>query len=128
MEAKLKAITEQVVSLEKKKNNLAKEIEKYKLKNGLYHPMSELINYKGKTISSITLVEKQRNGRLVTDFMYNDELIFNVTDNGHLHYSSYRGGVMDYCEDDGKYYHYVFGRSTPHEYVGFLEIEFQDEF
>lgn len=122
MEAELKATREQLKPLQKKQTELEREIEDYKLKNAAYHPMSELVNYKGKDISSITLVEKKQNGALVTDFMYNDE-IFYVTDDGYLYYSSYGGGIMDYCKEDGKYYHCYYGHSTPHEYVGFLEIK-----
>ena len=127
MEAELKATNEQIKPLEQKRIKLEKEIRDYKLDNALYHPMSELINYKGREIHSITLVEKKRDGKLVTDYMYNDE-IFKVTDDGHLHYSSYGCGVMDYYEEDGKYYHYCWGHGTPHEYVGFLDIEVDEEY
>ncbi len=126
MEAELKATKEQIKPLEKKRLELEREIQSCKLENTLYHPMSELINYKGREVYSITLVEKRADGKLTTDYMYNDE-IFKVTDDGHLHYSSYEGGVMDYYEEDEKYYHCYWGRSTPHEYVGFLDIEVGDE-
>lgn len=126
MEAKLKAIKEQSESLAKKQIKLANKIVKYKLENALYHPMSELVNYKNKSISCINLVEKKQNGKLDTDYMFNDG-IFEVTKDGYLYYSSYEGGVMDYCKEDGKYYHYFYGRGTPHEYVGFLEIELEEE-
>jgi hypothetical protein len=126
MEAELKATIEQLKPLQNKKTELEREIKDYKLKNTAYHPMSELVNYRGRDISSITLVEKKQNGMLVTEFMYNDE-IFNVTNDGYLHYSSYGGGIMDYYEKEEKYYHYYYGHGTPHEYVGFLEIELEDE-
>ena len=126
MEAELKATKEQIKPLEKKRLELEREIKDYKLANTLYHPMSELINYKGREVHSITLVEKRADGKLTTDYMYNDE-IFKVTDDGYLHYSSYEGGVMDYYEEDGKYRHYYYGHATMHEYVGFLDIEVDDE-
>lgn len=126
MEAELKAVCEQLKPLQKKKIELERDIREYRLRNTLYHPMSELVNYKGREIRSITLVEKMRDGKLGTEYMYNDEY-FKVTEDGHLHYSSYEGGCMDYYKEDGKYYHYYYGHATMHEYVGFLEIELEEE-
>lgn len=126
MEAELNAANEQFEPLKKKISELKREIERYKLDNALYHPMSELMNYKGKNIYSINLVEKMRDGKLTTDYMYADEWL-EVTDDGYLHYSSYAGGIMDYNKDDEKYYHCYYGHSTPHEYVGFLEIEVEED-
>lgn len=121
-----KPLLEAIEVINKKIRKLDNEIEAYKLNNGLYHPMSELANYKGKNISHITLVERDKEGALDTEYMYNDE-IFEVTDDGHLYYSSYGGGITHYNEKDGKYYHCYYGHSTPHEYVGFLDIELEDE-
>lgn len=121
-----KPLSEAIEVINKKIRKLDNEIEAYKLNNGLYHPMSELANYKGKDISHIILVERDKDGALDIEYMYNDE-IFEVTDNGHLYYSSYSGGITQYREEDGKYYHHYYGHSTPHEYVGFLEIELEDD-
>ena len=110
----------------KKIRNLDNEIERYKLNNGLYHPMSELVNYKGKTIDSILLVKRDKDGTLDTEYMFNDE-IFEVDKNGYLDYSSYNGGVMDYDEKIGKYVKWYYGHATEHDYVGFLEIELEDD-
>ena len=126
MEAELKAINKQLELLQKKRNELEREMQSYKLENTLYHPISELINYKGRRVRSITLVEKRLDGLLTTDYMYNDE-IFEITDNGNLYYSSYEGGVMHYSEETNKYIHYYWGHGTPHEYLGFLDIELEDE-
>lgn len=126
MEAELKAVNEQLKLLEKKHTELEREIKEYKLRNALYHPMSELINYIGREISYITLVEKKEDGKLVIDFICNDEIL-KVTDRGHLYYSSFKGGIIDYHKEDGKYYHYYYGHSKPHDYVGFLDIEVNDE-
>lgn len=126
MEAELKAINEQLKPLHKKRTELEREIREYKLGNALYNPMSELINYIGREISYITLVEKKEDGKLVIDFICNDEIL-EVTDKGHLYYSSDKGGVIHYHKEDGKYYHYYYGHSEPHEYIGFLDIEVNDE-
>lgn len=126
MEAELKAINEQLKSLHKKRTEFEREIRQYKLENALYHPMSELINYIGREISHITLVEKKEDGKLVIDVICNDEML-KVTDRGHLYYSSYKGGIIHYYKADGKYYHHYYGNSKPHDYVGFLDIEVNDE-
>ena len=125
MIAELKLAEEQLKPLKEKVDNLNEEIKKYKLNNGLYHPMSELVNYKGKYIRSITLVEKDEDGTLDTDFIYDDD-IFEVTDNGYLYYSSYNGGITQYDSNTQKYVHMYYGHPTYHDYVGFLEIDVRD--
>lgn len=112
---------EVVNELDKKIYKLSDEIEAYKLNNGMYYPMSELINYLGKNISSIKLVVRDEEGALDTDFMYCDE-IFEVDEFGHLYYSSYSGGIIEYDNDTGKYVHMYYGCPEYLDYVGFLEI------
>ena len=126
METELESITKQLTPLQKRASELSREIEQYRLDNALYHPMSELINYKGKTISSITLVRKEKDEKLTIEYMYNDD-IFEVTDDGYLHYSSYEGGVMDYSAKARGYVRYYYGHGTAYNYVGFLEIELEAE-
>lgn len=126
MEEELKIVQSGFDTLRQKKEALENEIRKYKLDNELYHPMSELINYLGKHISSITLVERDEDGALDTDFMYCDE-IFEVDEYAHLYYSSWTEGVMNYDNDTKMYVHSYYGRPTYHDYVGFLEIEVEDD-
>ena len=121
-----KPLYEAVNILDKKIAKLNDEMLAYKLNSGLYHPMSELINYLGKHISSITLVERDEDGALDTDFMYCDE-IFEVDEYAHLYYSSWTEGVMNYDNDTKMYVHSYYGRPTYHDYVGFLEIEVEDD-
>lgn len=121
-----KPLYEAVNILDKKIAKLNDEMLAYKLNNGLYHPMSELINYLGKSISSITLVERDKDGALDTDFMYCDE-IFKVDEYAHLYYSSWTGGVMDYDNDTKMYVHFYYGCPQYHDYVGFLEIEIDED-
>ena len=120
---KRKPIYEAVSALDKEIAKLEDEMLAFKLNHGLYHPMSELINYKGKNISSIKLVERDEEGALDTDFMYCDE-IFEVDEDGHLYYSSYSGGIVEYDNDADKYVHLYYGYPEYHNYVGFLEINF----
>ncbi len=121
-----KPLSEAIDVLNEKMAKLNDEIKAYKLNNGLYHPMSELENYKGREIIGITLVEKDEEGALNTEYMYNDEM-FSIDENGHLDYSSYNCGVMDYDEKIGKYVEWYHHCRTEHDYVGFLEIELEDE-
>ena len=121
-----KPLYEAVNILDKKIAKLNDEILAYKLNNGLYHPMSELINYLGKRIDSITLVERDKDGALDTDFMYCDE-IFEVDEYAHLYYSSYEGGIISYDNDAHKYVHMYYGHPTYHDYVGFLDIEIDED-
>lgn len=107
-------------------NELREEMENYKLKNGLFHPMSDLEKHKDKEISSIELVERKENGELSIEYMYNHEL-FRVDENGHLNYSSYERGVMFYDKEKGKYiyaYHY---HEMVHDFVGYLKVDFEDD-
>lgn len=121
-----KPLSEAIDVLNKNIKRLEDEIKAYKLNNGLYHPMSELENYKGREISHIVLVERNEDDTLSTEYMYNDEM-FDVDENGHLDYSSYNCGVMHYDEKTGKYVEYYHYHKTEHDYVGFLEIELEDD-
>lgn len=107
-------------------NVLHKEIEDYKIKHGLFNPMSDLEKYKGRKIISIKLVEKDEDGNLSVEDMWNDE-IFSVDKDGHLDYSSYNCGVMSYDEQTGKYIYFYHYHSTERDFVGYLDICFEDE-
>ena len=123
-EEEKKPLSEAMRIINKKIGDIEDEIEAYKLNNGLYHPMSELANYIGKEISHITLVERNEDGTLSIDEMYNDDM-FSVDRNGRLDYSSYYNGVMSYDEEVGKYVYYRHYHRTEHDYVGYLEVEFE---
>lgn len=123
---KRKPLYEAVDVLDKEIAKLKDEVTRYKLNNGLYYPMSELEKYKGREISHIILVERDEDGALDTDYMYNDEM-FSIDKNGHLDYSSYNGGVMSYNEEIGKYTHWYHYSKSQHDYVGYLEVEFEDD-
>lgn len=119
-------LSEAMKVVDNKIHELDKEIKTYKLNNALYYSMSELDKYKGKEISHIILVERNEDGTLDTEYMYNDEM-FSVDKNGHLDYSSYNCGVMHYDDDIGKYVEWCHYRRTEHDYVGYLEVEFEDD-
>lgn len=125
IEEELRLVQSGFDTLKQRKEALESEIRKYKLDNGLYHPMSELINYIGKDISYITLVERSKDGKLETDFLCDDE-IFEVNEFGQLYYSSYSGGIIEYDNDAHKYVHMYYGRTEYHDYVGYLEIKIRE--
>lgn len=125
-EEEKRPLSEAIGIVNKKIQNLNNEIETYKLSNELYYPMSELANYKGKDISHIVLVERNKDNTLSTEYMCRDE-IFCVDENGHLDYSSYNYGLVNYDEKIGKYVKWFHHYTTEHDYVGFLEIELEDD-
>lgn len=122
----LDPLLESIKVAEHRVNDIQKEIDTYKLSNGMYHPMSELLNYKGKELNYIELVEINKSGTLNTDCIYNDES-FRIDNDGHLFYSSYDFGILRYNEEKDRYekwYHYY---CDERNYVGFMEISFADE-
>ena len=110
----------------KKVNSFYYEKKKYILDHGMFHPISELENYIGRKIDSIDLVERMEDGSLDTDRMYNDEM-FSIDENGHLCFSSYDSGVMDFDEKLGKYVMWCHFHRTEHDYVGYLDLELEDD-
>ena len=117
----LKPIREAYDKATKKVSNFRDELERYKIDNEMYRPMSDLSQYIGCNISSIKLVERDEDGSLDTDDMWGDEY-FKVDENGHLDYSSEMGGVMSFDKEIDKYVMWCHHFRTEHDYVGFLEI------
>lgn len=109
-----------------KRRKLEDELQQYKLQNGLFTPMSELQNHKGKSISHIELVMQNEDGSLETKDMWGGE-IFKVDENGHLDYSDYMGGVMYFDSEIGKYEHDFHYHPTIYGFVWYLEIEFEED-
>lgn len=120
-EERLKPLDEAATIIRKEISNLEDEIEKYKLDNAMYYPMSDLCNYKGKNIEYIDLVERSEDGTLSVERMYNDEM-FNIDQDGHLDYSSYDYGIMGYDAKINKYVEWYHYHRTEHDYVGFMEL------
>lgn len=109
-----------------KRRKLENELRQYKLQNGLFTPMSELENHKGKSIFHIELVVRNEDGSLETKDMWGDE-IFKVDENGHLDYSDYMSGVMYFNSEIGKYEHDFHYYPTICDFVGYLEIKFESK-
>lgn len=112
--------------ISKKCYKLKEEATQYKLQNGLFTPMSELENHKGKSISHIELVVRNEDGSLETKDMWGGE-IFKVDENGHLNYSDYMSGVMYFDSEIGKYEHDFHHHPTIYDFVGYLEVRFESE-
>lgn len=102
------------------------EMERYKVKNGMYHPMEELKSHIGKEISSIKLVEKSKSGKLEVNTMHNHEM-FSVDRNGHLCFSSYEMGVMGWDGIRQKYGYSFHYHTTYHDFVGYFDLDFEED-
>ena len=102
------------------------ELDKYKIDNELYHPMSDLKQYAGYNIVDIKLVQRNINGNLVLNDMYCEE-IFRIDDDGYLYFSSMESGIMYFDDNIGKYIWVFHGFRTEIDYIGFLEICIDDE-
>ena len=122
----LRPIQEAYDKAYKKVSDFCDELEKYKVDNGIYHPMSDLNQYIDCNIKSIKLLKKDADGSLNIDDMYGDEY-FIVNENGHLFYSSAIGGVMHFDENIGKYVMWYHHCRTEHDYVGFGEIHIDSD-
>lgn len=102
------------------------EMKRYKVKNGMYHPMEELKSHIGKEISSIKLVEKLKSGMLEVNTMYNYET-FSVDRNGHLYFSSCEMGVMGWDGIRQKYCYSFHYHTTYHDFVGYFDLDFEED-
>lgn len=110
----------------KKVNKFYHELEKYKIDNNMYRPMSDLLQYANRNINNIKLVEEYENGTLNVENMYGDEF-FKVTEKGYLSYSSEYGGVMDYNESENAYVMWCRYMRTVRKFIGFMEIDIEEE-
>lgn len=106
-------------------NHYLKELEQFKLNNGIYHPMSDLEQYRGKDVYSVNLVQKHPDGSVSLKIMFGDEML-QVDENGHLSYSSLQGGMMDYSEKSGKYLLQRCGHIIEYDFIGFMDISVDD--
>lgn len=118
----IKAMNKQL----KKCNRLYNEIERYKIQHGMYHPMSDLLEHKGKTIENIELVMKNEDGTLKTKYMYNYEMFF-IDENGRLDFYSFDTGIMRYDYRKEKYSYMYRGCETLYDFVGYLDVEFRED-
>ena len=126
LEKELKPIRDKAKAISSKISALKYEKEQYRLKNGLFEPMSNLLNHIGKRIISIELVERLGNGTLKVKEIYGDD-IFEIDKNGHLDYSSYFGGVMDFEIETGKYVEYRHYHRIEYDFVGYLSLTLENE-
>lgn len=110
----------------RKCNALYEEAKQFKMQNGLYTPMSELEKHKGKSISHIELVVRNEDGSMETKDMWRGEIL-KVDKNGHLDYSDYTSGVMYFNSKIGKYEHDFHYFPTIYDFVGYLEIRFEED-
>lgn len=124
-------IKEMLLKANDKEYKIRKEIERYKLDNGMFTPILELSNHPEEIIDFIDLVELNKDGTLSVEYMYTDISLtkrFMVNKNGHIYYfDSVKS--LSYDERIGKYIltFHDDGRETEHNYIGFLSVEFTGE-
>ena len=129
--AETEPIKEMLLKANDKEYTIRKEIEKYKLDNGMYSPISELSSHPEEIINYIDLVELNEDGTLSVEYMYTDIPFTKrimVNKNGHIYYFD-SVKFLRYDEKIGKYrltFHDD-GRETEHNYIGFLSVEFTGE-
>lgn len=118
----LKTAEEQLGKFKEEVSTLTKEKNDYELSHNMYRPLSDLEQYKGNYIRSISIIEREADGSLSTYGIYADEIL-EVDNNGHLYYSSFHGGIIEFNEEIDKYVHTLFGCEHIHDFVGFKDIE-----
>ena len=82
--------------------------------------VTDLSEYNGKKISFIALNSKGKEVWLPVN-----ELV--EVSNGRLYLSSYRGGIVEWNEDEKKYIYYLHGRQEPLDIIGFIDINIIEE-
>lgn len=126
--AETEPIKEMLLKANDKEYKIRKEIERYRLDNGMYIPISELSNHPEEIIDFIDLVELNEDGTLSVEYMYTDTPFtkrFMVNKSGHIYYfDSVKS--LNYNEKLGRYIlrFHDDGREVEHNYIGFLLVEF----
>lgn len=121
---KLRPIEQECEDLKLEIAELEQERTIITLERSLFHPIEDLFQYREKEISYIQLVRND-------DGVLSDELICNygtlrVDTWGHLYGYSQIDGVIVYDTVANKYLLFN-GKTEFVDYVGFLEIKFEEE-
>lgn len=131
-EKELKLLEEEIYRLDNKRFKMMTSIEllrdkinQYRLNNGLYHPMSELLNHIGKSVLSICLVKRKDDGTLDTEWI-GHKAVFDVYEDGTLvsfdgydYYLRYDDRIKKYIKEYDHRMEWI-------DYVGFMSIEFSN--
>ena len=113
---------EKVESSEKELDELIKEEYKLFIENKMYCPMSKLQDFKRDDDERPDIY---RIKIVLGDGDYKSlygEIIY-VDDNGHLYFSDYEQGIIEFNKEKGKYTHSYWGDTTELDFVGFYDIE-----
>ena len=122
-----KSVLEVYKGIHDREMNLNDEITRYKLDNGMYQPILELVNHKGKTIEWIDLVERKEDGTLIKKsicYYQTHTKHLNIDENGHISWA-YFDVTIDYDEEINRYIErHGNGKEIAHDYIGFLSLDF----
>ena len=106
-----------IQDLEYEQSVLTSAMNNFLKKNKIYCPMELLSNYKGRSVISIELIDRQGN-----IYEYSSGEIMNITEDGHFYYSDYDTGIIEYDKSAKKYvchYHFI---SSTRNFVGFRNL------
>lgn len=100
-------------------SKLEEERIQHLIKTNTYGKFPLSKEYEGKDISHIKFVTSD--GEI-------DYVCGEIVDirNGYPHISDYYNGNIDYDMEDNCFYHWYYGNKTKLNYIGYLEIEFED--
>lgn len=101
-----------------------RELLRFKIDNKMYHPMSDLLQYTNKSISSIELIVENDEGVLDIDIMCGDYMC--ITEDGHLDYSDTCRGVVEWDESKNTYVMYRRGYKSVMKIYGFMGISLNE--
>lgn len=127
----IESIQEVFVEAIKKKDKILQEIKQYKLDNGMYLPISDLLNHKNKVVDYIDLVELNEDGTLSLECLWNDPTYTKrlvINENGHVYYYD-TARTISYNEESDRYImQFLYnGKMTEHNYVGVFMVDFLEE-
>ena len=126
---KVRPLREACDKAERKLDSLEIKLEKYRLDHNMFYPISQLSEFKDEEsdIESICFVQRKKNGKFKTYWIFNDDLLF-IYEDGTFKYSSYDSGVIMFDKSEKKWVHdFYHTRKHLDDFVGFMEIHFVDE-
>lgn len=122
---KLKPIEQKCEDLKLEIAELEQERTIITLERSLFHPIEDLLQYKGREISYIQLVQND-DGVFTDDWLFNCETL-RIDILGHIYSCSKEDGVVIYDSVHNKYLKFYNGKSKLVDYVGFIDVKFLEE-
>jgi hypothetical protein len=130
LDNKINCINEKIEEIDKQnieplreeRKKFENEREEYIYKNKKYNLFPLDKEYINKELSSVAFMCEDGS----IDEEYKDELFY-VDRDGYPYYSSYSYGITSYDKETNSFYHYYYGSRTKKNYIGYIEIEFEED-